>query len=96
MLAHDGIVFAEGHFFCGVARVFLGDVKKAGVSCAEQLDFDSGWLRHDPFLQFEIDYKKQRVQMQLRSQMRAVACVRLQSQAILCYIMDITRAIWVF
>jgi hypothetical protein len=53
MLAHDGVVFAEGHFFRGIARVFLGYIEKASVSCAEQFDFDSGWLRHNPFLLFE-------------------------------------------
>ncbi len=34
MLAHDGVVFAEAHFFCGIARVFLGDIEKASVSGA--------------------------------------------------------------
>jgi hypothetical protein len=53
MLAHDGVVFAEAHFFRGIARVFLGYIEKASVSCAEQFDFDSGWLRHNPFLLFE-------------------------------------------
>jgi hypothetical protein len=53
MLAHDGVVFAEGHFFRGIARVFLGYIEKASVSRAEQFDFDSGWLRHNPFLLFE-------------------------------------------
>jgi hypothetical protein len=45
MLAHDGVVFAEGHFFRGIARIFLGYIEKASVSSAEQFDFDSGWLR---------------------------------------------------
>lgn len=50
MFAHYGIIFAEGHFFCGVTRIFLSDIKKASVSCAEQFDFNSGWLCHEPFL----------------------------------------------
>jgi hypothetical protein len=51
MLTHDGIIFAESHFFRGVPRVFLCDIEKAGVSGADQADFDSGWLRHGLFLQ---------------------------------------------
>jgi hypothetical protein len=80
MLAHDRVVFAEGHFFRRVARVFLGDIEKAGVSGAEQLDFDSGWLRHGPFLWFEYDCKKQAAMLPHRSQLRAFAGVSLQSQ----------------
>ena len=51
MLAHDRIIFAESQLFRLIARIFLGDIEKAGVSCAEQFDFYSGWLRHDLFLQ---------------------------------------------
>jgi hypothetical protein len=54
MLAHDGVVFAERHLFRGIARVFLGYIVKASVSGADQFDFDSGWLRHGPFLLFEL------------------------------------------
>jgi hypothetical protein len=50
MLAHNGIIFTEGHFFRGITRVFLCDIEKASVSRAEQFDFNSGWLRHNPFL----------------------------------------------
>ena len=53
MLAHDGVVFAERHLFGDVARVFLGHIEKAGVSGADQLDLDRGWLRHGPFLRVE-------------------------------------------
>jgi hypothetical protein len=51
VLANDGVIFAERQLFRLVARVFLGDIEKAGVSGAEQFDFYSGWLRHDLFLQ---------------------------------------------
>jgi hypothetical protein len=54
MLAHDRVIFTERHFFRGIARVFLGCIEKASVSSAEQFDFDSGWLRHGPFLFFEM------------------------------------------
>jgi hypothetical protein len=60
MLAHDGVVFAEAHFFCGIARVFLSYIEKASVSSAEQFDFDSGWLRHNPFLLFESKLMQER------------------------------------
>jgi hypothetical protein len=53
MLAHDGVIFAERHFFRDVARIFLGHVEEARVSGAEQLDLDRGWLRHGPFLLFK-------------------------------------------
>ena len=66
MLAHDGIVFAERHFFGDVARVFLGHIEKAGVSSTDQLDFDRGWLRHGPFLQFVISLKTEGAQAPLR------------------------------
>ena len=91
MLTHDGVIFAEGHFFCGVARVFLGYVEKTGVSSAEQLDFDSGWLRHGPFLWFKIDYMKHAASKQHRSQMRAFAWGKRQSQAILWHIVASRR-----
>ena len=51
MLAHYGIIFTESQLFRLIARIFLGDIEKAGVSGAEQFDFYSGWLRHDLFLQ---------------------------------------------
>ena len=50
VLANDGVVFAESQLFRLIARVFLGDIEKAGVSGAEQFDLYSGWLRHDTFL----------------------------------------------
>ena len=50
MLAHDGVIFAESKLFRLIARVFLSNIEKAGVSGAEQFDFYSGWLRHDLFL----------------------------------------------
>ena len=55
MLAHDGIIFAHHHFFGGVraTRVLFGGVVKAGVSGADELDLDRGWLRHGPFLRVE-------------------------------------------
>ncbi len=90
MLAHDGVVFAEGHFFRGIARVFLGDIKKASVRSAEQLYLDSGWLRHGAFLWFESDCKKQAAMMPRRSQLRAFACVRLQSQVPVAHIFALT------
>ena len=51
VLANDGVIFAESQLFRLVARVFLGDIEKAGVSSAKQFDLYSGWLRHDTFLQ---------------------------------------------
>jgi hypothetical protein len=60
MLAYDGVVFAEAHFFRGIARVFLSYIEKASVSSAEQFDFDSGWLRHNPFLLFESKLMQER------------------------------------
>jgi hypothetical protein len=57
MLTHDGIVFTKRHLFGCIARIFLGDIEKTGVGRTKQFDFDSGWLRHDPFLWFEIDCK---------------------------------------
>jgi hypothetical protein len=51
MLARDGIIFAKRQLFRLVARIFLGDIEKAGVSSADQFDFHSGWLRHGLFLQ---------------------------------------------
>ena len=50
VLANDGVIFAESQLFRLIARVFLSDIEKAGVSGAEQFDFYSGWLRHDTFL----------------------------------------------
>ena len=50
VLANDGVIFAESQLFRLIARVFLGDIEKAGVSSAEQFDLYSGWLRHDTFL----------------------------------------------
>lgn len=60
MLAHNGVIFAERHLFSDVARVFLGHVKEACVSSADQLDLDRGWLRHGPFLLFKKFRKKLR------------------------------------
>ena len=57
MLTHNGIIFAERHLFGDVARVLLGDIEKASVSSAEQLDLDRGWLRHGPFLRVRISLK---------------------------------------
>jgi hypothetical protein len=53
MLAHDGVIFAESQLFRLIPGVFLGYIEKAGVSCADETDFDSGWLRHGLFLRFE-------------------------------------------
>jgi hypothetical protein len=50
MLAHNRVVFAKSQLFRLIARVFLGNIEKAGVSGTEQFDFYSGWLRHDTFL----------------------------------------------
>ena len=80
MLAHDGIVFAERHLFGDVARVFLGHIEKAGVSGADQFNFDRGWLRHGPFLQFVISLKTKGASAPLRSQTRANAGLAAESQ----------------
>jgi hypothetical protein len=40
MLLGNGIIFLEGKLFGLRARVLLGDVEKARVSGAEQLDFE--------------------------------------------------------
>ena len=48
MLAHDGIIFFEGHFFSLCPWVFLGDIEKASVRRAGELDLDGGWLSHLP------------------------------------------------
>jgi hypothetical protein len=48
MLAHDGIIFAERQLFGLRARIFLGDVEKASVRRAGELDLDGGWLSHCP------------------------------------------------
>ena len=80
MLAHDGIVFSERHLFGDVARVFLGHIEKAGVSGADELDLDRGWLRHGPFLQFVISLKTEGAQAPLRSQTQTNAGLAAESQ----------------
>ena len=50
VLTHNRIIFAKSQLFRLIARIFLSDIEKAGVSGAEQFDFYSGWLRHDTFL----------------------------------------------
>ena len=54
MLAHNGIIFAEGELFGLRARVLFRGVIEPGVRSADQLDLDGCWLRHDlsPFLAF--------------------------------------------
>ena len=81
MLAHNGVIFAERHLFGDVARIFLGHVKEARVSGAEQLDLDRGWLRHGPFLLFKKFRKKLRRKKPRCSQTEANADSRGQSQA---------------
>ncbi len=51
VLANDGIILPESQLFRLVTGIFLSDIKKSGVSGAEQFDLYSGWLRHDTFLQ---------------------------------------------
>ena len=80
MLAHDGVVFAECHLFGDVARILLGHIETACVSSADQLDFDRGWLRHGPFLQFEISLKTEGAPAPLRSQAQANAGLAAESQ----------------
>jgi hypothetical protein len=58
VLTHDGVIFTKTHFFRGIARVLLRYIKESGVSSAEQFYFDSGWLRHGPFLLFESEIRK--------------------------------------
>lgn len=58
VLTHDGVIFTKTHFFRGIARVLLRYIKESGVSSAEQFYFDSGWLRHGPFLLFELEIKR--------------------------------------
>ena len=53
MLARDGIIFAERHLFRLIPGVFLGYIEEAGVSAADETDFDGGWLRQGLFLRFE-------------------------------------------
>jgi hypothetical protein len=53
MLARDGIIFAERHLFRLIPGVFLRYIEEAGVSAADETDFDGGWLRHGLFLRFE-------------------------------------------
>lgn len=48
MLAHDGIIFFERQLFGLRARIFLGDIEKASVRRAGELDLDGGWLSHCP------------------------------------------------
>jgi hypothetical protein len=52
MLARDGIIFAERHLFRLIPGVFLGYIEEAGISAADETDFDRGWLRHGLFLRF--------------------------------------------
>jgi len=81
MLAHDGVIFAERHLFGDVARIFLGHVKEARVSGAEQLDLDRGWLRHGPFLCSKNNEKNCEDEKLRNSQRRANADSRAESQA---------------
>jgi hypothetical protein len=81
MLAHDGVIFAERHLFGDVARIFLGHVKEARVSGAEQLDLDRGWLRHGPFLCSKNTEKNCAGKNLRGSQRRANADSRAESQA---------------
>src|SRR5687768_14343211 len=48
MLAHDGIVLAEGELLGLGARILLRDVEETRVRRADELDLDSGRLGHDP------------------------------------------------
>ncbi len=48
MLAHDGIIFFEGHFFSLRPWIFLSDIEKASVRSAGELDLNGGWLSHLP------------------------------------------------
>ena len=81
MLAHDGVIFAERHLFGDVARIFLGHVKEARISGAEQLDLDRGWLRHGPFLCSKNTEKNCAGENLRGSQIRANADSRAESQA---------------
>ena len=48
MLAHDGIIFFERQLFGLRAWIFLGDIEKASVRRAGELDLDGSWLSHLP------------------------------------------------
>jgi hypothetical protein len=50
MFAHNWIVLGERQFFCLGARVLFCGVEEASIGGADQLDFDSSWLRHAYFL----------------------------------------------
>src|SRR3954471_20783418 len=47
VLAHDGVVFAEGHLLGDVPRILLRHIIEAGVGGADELDLDGGRLGHD-------------------------------------------------
>jgi hypothetical protein len=82
MLTHDRVIFAKRHLFGDVARVFLGHIEKTGVSGADQLDLDRGWLRHGPFLLFKNFAKNCAAMLPPRSQTRANAGLVGESQAL--------------
>ncbi len=48
MLAHNGIIFAEGKLFRLGAGILLGDIEETRVRCAGELDLDGCWLGHLP------------------------------------------------
>jgi hypothetical protein len=49
MLLCNGVIFLERQLFCLGTGVFLGDIEKARVSGAEQLNFEGNGLGHGQF-----------------------------------------------
>src|SRR5688572_22725359 len=67
VLARDGIIFAEAHLLGDVPRILLGDVEKARVGGADELDLHRGRLGHDSLFQIWMYEKiKRRCRRHLR------------------------------
>ena len=49
MLARTWIIFFQLKFFRLCPWIFLGNVKIAGVGCADELDLKGRWLGHDTY-----------------------------------------------
>src|SRR4249920_1086619 len=75
VLAHDRVIFAEGHLLGDVPRILLGHVEEAGVGGADELDLDRGRLGHDSLSEIDRDEKRKRRNRRLvpRSLCRAEA-----------------------
>src|ERR1700712_4078663 len=57
VLAHDRVVFLEGHLLGDVPRILLGHVEEAGVGGADELDLDRGRLGHDSLSKCKVSRK---------------------------------------